>query len=161
MAFRAAADARAADENPVAIHMHRLLRDTHEHDHRPARRKLRIPPVLARFECSGWFTGRCAFGVKRWLLHSLRCGEEPNGNGKYRQEFHKVIRTCTVITTEKRSFKTSCCCSKFRKNRIHICFLAGPVSLRGGDTKPFDLAGFGQIASRKKLSTGLYIRLDC
>src|SRR5437762_4584811 len=72
MAFRARAYSRSADQNPVAIHMHRLLRNTHEHDYWSAGGQLRGPPVIAWFKGSSWFAGGCALGVKRWLLHCLR-----------------------------------------------------------------------------------------
>jgi len=50
-----------------------------------------MPPILAGLERSGRLAGRCPFGVKRWLLHRLRRGEEPNANSENGYELHDVI----------------------------------------------------------------------
>jgi hypothetical protein len=82
MAFRARAHSRAADQNPVAIHVHRLLRNADKDHEGPLGRNFRMPPVLAGFERSGRLTSRCAFGVKRRLLHRMRGGEECDDDSK-------------------------------------------------------------------------------
>ena len=64
MTFRAGAHGGAADQDAVAIHVHGLLRNAHEHYQRTARRELWLPPVLARLERSRWLTSRCTLGVK-------------------------------------------------------------------------------------------------
>src|ERR1043166_6875612 len=73
MSFRACAHSWGAKQNTVAIHVHGLLWNAHQYDHRAARRELRVPPVLAGLELSGWFTGGCTFGVERRLLHCGSC----------------------------------------------------------------------------------------
>src|ERR1044071_1715222 len=82
VAFGATAHARAADENPIAVDVHRLFRNADKDHERPLGRNFRMPPVLARFKRSGRFASGCAFGVKRWLLHRLGGCEESNGNSK-------------------------------------------------------------------------------
>src|SRR6266702_176494 len=64
MAFRPGAHGGAADQDAVAIDVHGLLRNAHEHYQRTARRELWLPPVLAGLECSRWLTSRCTLGVK-------------------------------------------------------------------------------------------------
>src|ERR1700758_1208743 len=63
VALAATADARAADEDAVAIQIYRLLRQTSQHDDRPARRKSGLPPVLARLERASRLASWHAFGV--------------------------------------------------------------------------------------------------
>ena len=72
VAFRAGAHGRAADEDAVAIHVHGLLGNAHQHHERTARRELGVPPILTRLERSGRLAGWRAFGVEGGLLHRLR-----------------------------------------------------------------------------------------
>jgi len=65
-----------ADENAIAINVHRLLWDTHQGDNWTLRRELRIPPILARFEWPGWFARRSALGVERGPVHRVGGGGE-------------------------------------------------------------------------------------
>src|SRR5436190_11147608 len=64
MAFRPGAHGGATDQGAVAIDVHGLLRNAHEHYYGAIGRPLRIPPVFAWFECSRWLTGRCTLRVK-------------------------------------------------------------------------------------------------
>src|SRR5258708_4684621 len=105
MTLGACTYARAADHNPVAINVHLLLRNADEEHQGTLRRNFRMPPVLAGFKRTSWLASRCAFGVKRWLLHRLASYEESNGNSKNGQEFHDVIRRRSN-TTQCVAFKT-------------------------------------------------------
>ena len=62
------------------------------HHERTARRELRFPPILARLELAGWFSGGRAFGMRRRLLHRLHCGEQGDAESEDFQEFHEMIR---------------------------------------------------------------------
>src|SRR5215470_83899 len=58
MPFCPGAHSGAADQDAVAIDVHGLLGNAHEHYDGTARRELWLPPVFTRFECSRWLTGR-------------------------------------------------------------------------------------------------------
>src|SRR4029450_7714020 len=80
--------------------MHGLLWDAHKHHERTARRELRFPPILARLELAGRFSGGRAFGMRRRLLHRLHGGEQGDAESEHFQEFHKMIRDGAVIRAE-------------------------------------------------------------
>ena len=82
VALRAGAYAGAANEDAVPIHVHGLLGNAHEDHERAARRKLGVPPILARLEYAGRFSGRRAFGMRRRLLHRLHGGEQGDGESE-------------------------------------------------------------------------------
>src|SRR4029077_16265083 len=77
-------------EDAVAINMHSLLRDAHKHHERTAWRELRFPPILARLELAGRFSGGRAFSMSRRLLHRLHGGEQSDGDSEDFQEFHEM-----------------------------------------------------------------------
>ena len=82
-----AADAEAlddagADQDAVAIDVHRLLRNADKDHERSLWRNFRMPPVLAGLKGSSWFAGGCSFGVKRWFVHRLGRCEESNASSK-------------------------------------------------------------------------------
>src|SRR4029450_7796229 len=92
VALRAGAHARATDEDAVTINVHGLLWDAHEHHERTAWRELRFPPILARLEYAGRFSGRRAFSMSRRLFDRLRGGEQSDGESDDFQDFHEMIR---------------------------------------------------------------------
>ncbi len=71
--------------------MHGLLWDAHKHHERTARRELRFPPILARLEWAGRFSGGRAFSMKRRLFDRLRGGEQGDGESEDFQKFHQII----------------------------------------------------------------------
>src|SRR5204862_4871283 len=91
VAFRASAHSWTADEDAVPINVHGLLWDAHKHHERTARRELRFPPILARLEWAGRFSGGRAFSMKRRLLDRLRGGEQGDGESEDFQKFHQMI----------------------------------------------------------------------
>src|ERR1700751_3900135 len=95
VALSAAADARAADENAVAIQIHRLLRQAYQHDDRPARRKSGLPPVLARLERASRLASWHAFGVEGRLIHREGSGDKRREDGNDRLEFHRLLGEST------------------------------------------------------------------
>ena len=87
--LRAGAHGRTADEDAVAIHVHDLLRDAHEHHEWTTWRELRLPPILARLERPSRLSSRRAFGVRRGFFNGLCHGEQGGGDGEDGEEFHE------------------------------------------------------------------------
>src|SRR4030095_11415202 len=89
VAFRAGADGRAADENAIAVNVHDLLRNAHQHHKWAARRKFRIPPVFARFQRASRSSGWSTFGVRGRFFDRRRGGDQSSGEGEDGDEFHE------------------------------------------------------------------------
>src|SRR5262249_31571913 len=88
VALRAGAHSGPADEDTVAVNVHRLLRDAHQHHERTARRDFWIPPIFARLKRTTGFAGGSAFGVSGGLFNRVGGSEQGGGDGEGCEELH-------------------------------------------------------------------------
>src|ERR1700736_3616265 len=105
---------RASDAHTVAIHVHHLVRQTYEHDHRPGRRNFGMPNVIAWLELRRERLDRAAFGVVRRSISHRRGEQRGNGDGNESGVFH---RCCSFLIHYAASAPSSLLFISFRRKQ--------------------------------------------